>query len=272
VNPPAYLTALLETGSTAYSSVSGAVLRELESLDLVRIQTHKSRRHLVVTKPDAFADWLDAHYPPAPSNREALLRRAENITQSRNSKSGATTHDIQPVMLKWFGAPDLEPVRLTAVYGLVAATSKRVVDLPWPDVWHLLLVENWESFYALDYPSVKTTIVAIYLAGQVPDVTLAALSRITPPPSTTRCFVDYDWSGLYIYARIRRYFPVLDLYLPPDLESLFAQYARHDLATSQPLFLDDDPATERVIRLIQQYNAGLEQEIVSPPSYAAHDE
>src|SRR5690606_16833309 len=104
-------------------------------------------------------------------------------------------------------------------------------------------------------------------------VTLAVLSHITPPPATVRCFVDYDWTGLRIYERIRRYFPLLDLYLPPDLETLFAQHSRHDLASSQqPLFLDDDPVAQRVTRLIQQYNAGLEQEIVSPPSYTAYEE
>jgi hypothetical protein len=269
VSRPAYLTELRDTGSAAHSSVSAAILQELESLELVRVETHKSRRRVVVTDLDAFMDWLDARYPARLSDSDTLLPRAANITRTRSSKSGNTTHGTQPVLLKWFGSCDLEPGRLTAHYGLFATTSKRVGALPWPAIWHLLLVENWESFYTLDYPSVTTPIVAVYLGGQVADATLEELSSITPPPSTTLCFVDYDWSGLHIYARVRRYFPLGALYLPPDLETLFARYARHALVTVQPPFLDDDPAAQRVVRLIQQHNAGLEQEIVPAPSYTA---
>lgn len=269
---PAYLTALLETGSIAHSALPHLILSELQALEIVATESHKSRRRIVITNLDAFADWLDARYPPDPSDLSTLLLRAQSVARNRSSKSGATTHGVQPVLLKWFGPHDLEPARLTTRYGLVAATSNQVADLPWPTVWRLLLVENWESFHSLDYPLAGSPIVAVYLGGFTPDVTLQALRTVTPPPSRSLCFVDYDWTGLRIYTRIRRYLPAVGLYLPPDLDTLFAQYSRHDLATAQPPFLDDDPNARRVIDLIQQYNAGLEQEIVSPPSYTAFDE
>lgn len=272
VSRPSYLTDLLKTGSAAHSSVSSAILQELQALELVRVETHKSRRRVVVTDLAAFMDWLEARYPARLSDSDTLLPRAANIARTRSSKSGNSTHATQPILLKWFGSSKLEPVRLTTIYGLFATTSHHVADLPWPAIWHLLLVENWESFYTLEYSSVTTPIVAVYLGGQVADVTLEELSSITPPPSTTLCFVDYDWSGLHIYARVRRYFSLCDLYLPPDLEMLFARYARHSLATIQPPFLNDDPVTWRVVRLIQQHNAGLEQEIVPAPTYTAYED
>lgn len=268
---PAYLTALLETGNIAHSSVRFSVLSELQALDLVVVESNRSRRRVIVKNLDAFTEWLDAHYPPAPSDLDTLLPRAQNMARTRSSKSGATTHEVQPVLIKWFGPRNLEPARLTARYGLLAAASNRVSDLAWPAIWHLLLVENWESFHTLDYPLDDRAIVAVYLGGHVPNVTLEALGTVTPPPSRSLCFVDYDWTGLHLYARVRRYLPSVDLYLPPDLEFLFALYARYDLATVQPPFLDDDPASQRVITLIQQYNAGLEQEIVSPPASTAFD-
>lgn len=262
---PAYLADLLETGSIAHSSVPKPVLRELKALDLVAVESHKFRRRVLVTNRNAFADWLAARYPSASPELSTLPSRAQNVARARSSKAGDTTHEVQPVLLKWFSNQDLEAARLTARYGLLAVTSNRVVDLPWPTAWRLLLVENWESFYTLDYPPVEAPLVAVYLGGHVAAVTLEALSSISPPPSRSLCFVDYDWTGLQIYARVRHYLPTIGLYLPPDLESLFARYARHELATEQPPFFDDDPACEYVISLVQQYNAGLEQEIVLPP-------
>lgn len=272
---PSWLAELLAQGAVAHSRVSSVEARQtlqtLQTLGLVKIAAHKTRRAVTVLEPAAFARWAEANFPAEDASIEALPARAQNIGHERDSKVGVTTHTVQPVLFKWFDKdPDAPLAQLSQTYGMVGATSDRLRRLPLPETWRLLTVENWESFYTLSYRIADIPIITVYLGGNVSEVTLSALADLNPVPAAILHFGDYDWAGLAIFQRLEARLPRARLYVAPDLAGLFQRYGRRDLAEKQPVTSLDlqNPKCRTVIAHIAQYNAGLEQEIVPPPQPA----
>jgi hypothetical protein len=271
MKPPAWIAQLAHEGRVAYSRLSRdgeQILTQLRALRLVTLGVHNTRRLVMVIDKPGFAQWFQAKYPaaaPAP----VAGQRAANVARARNSKSGVATHAAQPLLLRWFGPePAARWVELTRSCGIVGVTSDRLATLDLPQHWTLLTVENWEPFLALDYAPQTRAIVAVFTGGNIAEATLQALAALRPTPARALHFGDYDWSGLAIYRRMQAALPQLSLYVPDDLAALFRDFAGHDLLLGQlPLVAqaDDPPELREVIALIAQHNAGLEQEIVSPP-------
>lgn len=273
MKPPKWMIKLLEQEGVAYSQIKSKkdqqTLSVLKSLGLVSVEINKSRRKVVVTNKKQFSFWVTKNYPNIKIDLSQQQSRGQNIANQRDSKSGQTTHQIQPILLKWFDSDSttLWP-RLTKQCGIVGVTSDRLAHLNPPKGWRLLTVENWESFYTLDYTTAPP-IIAVYLSGQVSNVTLQALSQLTPTASHILHFGDYDWTGLTIYQRIKSFFPRANLYIPQNIEELFKTFAKRQLIEKQspppsPDFSDDK--YQSIVELIREHNAGLEQEIVTQPS------
>jgi hypothetical protein len=274
---PNWMSKLLEQGYTAYSQAgslaSQKIVARLAGLRLVKVEVQGTRRKIVVLDSDQFQRWVEANYPPVdPVATAALPARSQNIARRRSSKAGQTTHNVQPVLLKWFEPDPGAPLaQLTRQNGLVGLTSDRLAGLSLPQPWWLLAVENWESFYRLDYPESSTLIVAVYLGGHVAEVTLTALADLTPPPERALHYGDYDWTGLAIFQRVQAVLPTATLYIPANIETLFQRHGNRKLiedqaANARPSYTHSD--CRAIVELIAQYNAGLEQEIVSQPTEA----
>lgn len=272
---PNWISKLLEQGYVAYSQVSSRaarqILTKLTAMGLVKVEVQGSRRKIAVLDSDQFRRWVEANYPQVdPAATAALPARSQNIARRRSSKTGQTTHDVQPVLLKWFGPDQGAPLaRLTRQHGLVGLTSDRLNGLSLPQSWWLLTVENWESFYRLDYPEPTSLIVAAYLGGHVAEVTLTALAHMNPPPERALHYGDYDWTGLAIFQRLQAALPAARLYIPADIEALFQQHGNRTLIEAQAAharrsYTHSD--CHAIVELIAQYNAGLEQEIVPQPT------
>lgn len=272
---PNWISKLLEQGYAAYSRAdsvaSQRLVARLAALSLVKVEVQGSRRKIVVLDSDQLQRWVEANYPLVdPIATAALPARSQNITRRRSSKAGQITHDVQPVLLKGFGPdPGAPLVQLTRQNGLVGLTSNRLNGLSLPQSWWLLTVENWESFYRLDYPEPITLIVAVYLGGHVAEVTLTALACLAPPPARALHFGDYDWTGLVIFQRVQALLPAATLYVPANIETLFQRHGNRKLiedqaANARPSYTHSD--CRAIVELIAQYNAGLEQEIVPQPT------
>lgn len=268
--PPAWMLRLVRDGSVPRSQVTSDsvwVLEQTVALGLAAEEVRGSRRRVVARDRLALERWLVDTYPPA---IETALpgRRAGNIARRRRSKAGLSTHDVQSLLLRWFDPDSFAPLAaLTDRLGLVGLTTDRIAELPLPAVWTLLTVENWESFIATDYRGCTDTVVVVYTGGNIASSTLQGLMNLHPPQRAIH-FGDYDWAGLAIYRRLRVAIPSMQLYLPDDIESLFAQFADSALLVGQaPIVVrnDDSPSLRKVVALIAQYNAGVEQEIVPLP-------
>jgi len=267
---PAYLQTLATKQQVAYSSINKGVLRELRTLNLVKIETRGRSRRVVVQDQTAFQLWIEAHYPDTEIERGDLPQRAANIARSRSSKRGKSTHANQPVLLKWFSPDFAHPLLATTNrYGMVGVTSDKLSILPWPDKWWLLTVENWEPFANCYYEPAMETVVVVYLGGNVSETVLQSLASVPVEPTRALYFGDYDWSGLQIWQRVQRWISTLKIYAPLGLETLFQKYAQPDLASKQkPIMLPDaaSKTAKEIVGLISDYNGGLEQEIVPLPT------
>lgn len=167
-------------------------------------------------------------------------------------------------------SPDWLWAELTRRCGIIGMLSDRLSELAMPLPWRLLTVENWEPFVQLSYTPAEGAIVTLYTSGAISETALRALAAIEPSPVEIVHFGDFDWAGLSIYLRIRAVLPDSRFYVPDDIDDLFRTAANHDLARTQtPLTPqpDDPPAVQRIADLIACWNAGLEQEIASPPAF-----
>jgi hypothetical protein len=268
---PAWIAKLVRDGSVARSSVgieSESVLAQLTALGLVAEEAIGSRRRVTVRDVAELRCWVEATYP-ASAAAPLPGQRATNIARARSSKAGQASHSVLPFLLRWFGPkPHVSWADLTQRCGLVGITTDRVGLLSPPSPWTLLTVENPESFLATNYEPVDETILVVYTGGNIAGAVIKALTSIRPSPRRVVHFGDYDWSGLAIFRRIREALPQAQLYVPDEIDDLFAQFAGHRLVIGQPSLIPDSRDSDevrRVIELVARHNAGLEQEIVPPP-------
>jgi hypothetical protein len=109
---------------------------------------------------------------------------------------------------------------------------------------------------------------AIYGEGRLSKRILQWLAKQTQSTFSLLHLPDYDPVGLHDFERLRdRLGSRVHLFLPLNLEELFAKYSQRQLLEkrkSQALLAkvrrSDSSEVQSVIRLIDKYNAGLEQE------------
>jgi hypothetical protein len=239
------------------------------ALRMVSVEVQRSRRRVVTRDVERFAAWLAATFPAAEPSPVAG-RPAQNIARAGQSKTGIATHDVQPLILRWFSPDPTSPwAELTRRCGIIGVTTDHIAALDVPERCTLLTVENWEPFLALSYAPRDHTIVAVFTGGNIADRSLQALGTMEPAPTQAIHFGDYDWSGLKIFRRIQAMLPMIGLYVPNDIDDLFRRFAHAArlLNGQQPLTPHprDSVQVQQVIDLIATSNTGLEQEVVPAP-------
>jgi hypothetical protein len=265
---PTWLTRLLENGTVAHSAADRRIVGELLTLGIACIKSSGMRQRISVTDPAQLAQWIEARYPAHLLDPDSLPTREGNIIRSGSSKSGRCAHAVLPFLFKWFGDGPLS--HLTASYGMAAAFTDRLADLPVPAHWRLLTIENWEPFHQADYTGAALPLMVVYLSGNVSEIAIEALNTFRHPPQSLLHFGDYDWEGLYIFQRLQKAVPAARLYIPETIEALFKQFGRRHLLEKQKRKAGFDMQNLEclpVIKLIEQYNAGLEQEVVGLPEF-----
>jgi hypothetical protein len=268
MTPPSWLTTLLEKGAVGYSAVNHRALDELLTLEIVSIQSRGIRRTVVAIQPEQLARWTAARYPDHGLDPNRLATRQGNIVRSGRSKTGRSAHAVLPFSFKWFGSPNEQWTRLTRDFGMAAVMTDRLSDLCLPKHWHLLTIENWEPFHHADYTDAIVPVMVVYLGGNASEVLIAAMQSLAPPPSRVLHFGDFDWDGLYIFQRLKGALPSARLYVPANIASLFSRFGDRQLIarqTPKAAFDRRNRDCRPIIDLIEQHNAGLEQEIVDLP-------
>jgi hypothetical protein len=269
---PSWLATLVDTGSVAHSAANPSILSELVSLGIVAIRAAGIRRTVVATDPQQLRQWLEARYPNHGLAPDAAHVRAKNIVRSGASKTGSSAHGVLSLQFKWFGKKDGLWTRMTRTYGVAAILTDRLADLALPARWRLLTIENWEPFFRADYSGAQVPVMVAYLGGNVSGTVMEALKTLSTPPEAVLHFGDYDWEGLYIFQRLQKVLPQARLYIPENIEALFKAFGERILVEKQKrkaLFDEDNRQCLPVIKLIEQHNAGLEQEIVGLPELSA---
>ena len=128
-------------------------------------------------------------------------------------------------------------------------------------VKQLCLVENLDTFVDAERLLGKDWIFA-HTYGRLGLKTLMGLEA-----KEILHFGDWDFTGLDEYLRLREQFPQTQLYLPDNLEALWATRSKplkKGAVITKRLVGSDDPGVLRVLSLLSTTNKFLEQQAVFP--------
>lgn len=158
-----------------------------------------------------------------------MPQHAQNIGQSRHSKSGQHAHQSSYMLLKNISADviwqqeqqQLKLTELTTQYGVAAL--KIHSDDTWSSQQPLWLVENQARFDQLDWLPCDATGSLLYYAGQLSNRLLDWLA-VTPRCSALILFADYDGGGLSNFVRLKQRCPQAKFWLMPDWQDKIVRY------------------------------------------------
>jgi hypothetical protein len=264
---------LLEAGSLARSSCSreflAALAPMLDSGGVVEERSGAGRR-LVVRDAAAFQDFIRHHFPDVAVAPDASSRLT-GVARFRDTKS--ITSDLPEIVTlrAWHGdvlrydgrhIAIAEATRLHGVFSFLLTDADRYT-LHGP----CALVENPAVFTQFEQLGLPPRL-ALYGHGRSSNRLLDWLAAQTAPDFQLLHFPDYDPVGLDEFIRLQeRLGPRVRLHLPDNLTHLFACHSNRELLhrpSNQSLLArlrpHPDHAVRTVLKLIEQHNAGLEQE------------
>lgn len=274
---PAQLAARLRqfeaTGTLPRSLCSRAFLTLIQPLlssDVVADERAPGGRRLVVRDHETLREFIQQHFPDAPTTPDTLSRTM-GVARYRDSKALANdTPEIVHIRAWREGAI----TRSTLPIDAVAATTRHGVfsfllgpESPYALHGPCALVENPAIFTHFERLGLDVGLV-LYGQGRASLQLLDWLCAQSTPDFTLLHLPDYDPTGLQEYERLRaRLGPHVRLHLPEDLADRFTVFANRtllDKARSRTMLANlrrnTSPEVQRVIGLIDQHNAGLEQE------------
>jgi len=272
------LEILERDGSVPASSIGQNLRRELSTLfdsGVLEEARRGSGFRVVVLDQSTLQILIQKLFP---AGLEAVLdenarvdSRAQAVARFRNAKV-ASKSTGQPLLVRGFGKAVLR--RGSEVLGLsdwTKVAGVAAVQLDNAQSWSLdgtiAVVENMESFLQAEQV-IEGLDGAIYTGGRMSERMLDWLAG----PALGKCrFIhsgDYDPVGIDEYLKLRqRCAGRVSLYLPSGLEELFKRFGKKELVTNSLAVLKrirgcGDRDAEMVIKLMDEYGCGLEQEVL----------
>lgn len=265
--------ALLETGSLARSACSREFLAALAPMldsGIVVEERAGAGRRLVVRDAQALRAFISQHFPEVPVP-EGTSSRIAGVARFRDTKSLASNLPEIVTFRAWDDdslhsagqrMPIAEATRLHGVFSFLLDDPTRYT-LHGP----CAMVENPAVFTQFEHLQLAPRL-AIYGHGRSSNRLLDWLAAQTAPDFSLLHLPDYDPVGLDEFTRLQeRLGSRVQLHLPENLAELFARHSNRELLqkpSSQSLLArlrqSQRAEVRAVLKLIEQHNAGLEQE------------
>ena len=225
---------------------------------------------VVVQQPATLRAFAEKTYPSGlRCEGDALPARARAVAQLRDSKKGKGRCPAT-VLLRGFGgcrlaadSTTLAVADWTAQAGVAAVALDRIVH--WGFSGTLAIVENLELFWNIEQISPEVEL-ALYAQGRLTQRLLKWLASPSMQSARVMHFGDFDPVGLDEYLRLKQACPERSaLYRPDNLEDLFRKYSKPRLLTDNTAIMNrlrkvDDPEVSSIVKLIDRFGGGLEQE------------
>jgi len=272
-NTLARLQRLQAEGSLARTSCARVFLHALAPLlsaGVIIEERSGAGRRLVVRQPAALAAFIEREFPGA-GLAETDLSRTAGVAQFRNSKIFPSDTPEIVSLRAWSESAvrkNGEPcaaAAATAAHGvfslLLNQTEEYSLCAP------VALVENPAVFAHFERLGMPVQ-AAIYGHGRISRRLADWLARQTAPRFALVHCPDFDPAGLVEYERLCAGLGErISLFLPPDLEEKFRRFSnrallqkKHTQGMLATLRRSLRPEVRRVVALIDEHNAGLEQE------------
>lgn len=266
------LQSLLRNGSSPWSGCSDALKSFLKpSFDAGVVVKERSGRgvRLAVQKPEVLREHVRRAFPDVTISNNAP-NRVVAVARFRDSKAlVADTPDIVSLrawsdIALWRGAHPLGLSAFTAEHGVfsfVLRGAPYALRGSWALVEGPVLFLNFEHLRSHCHG-------VLYGTGRLSHRVLAWLALQTREDFQLEHFPDYDPVGLSEFIRLRRALGArVTLHLPEDLGERFRRFSKRSLLRKREnqnvlgrVRKSSLPEVRTVLRLIHEFNAGLEQE------------
>ncbi len=230
-------------------------------------------RRIILHNTEALEQFIHVNYPaglegPVDNN---FLPRSLAVAHFRDSKKAARSNS-EAIFLRGFGDAALtcgkETLLVAEWTSKAGAAALRLDDKSgWGFSGRIAVVENEEVFFYFERLGLTVDLV-ILSGGRLSQRVIEWLSS----PTMSKCRIihcgDYDPVGLDEYFRLQAACPgKVALFLPDNLEQLFARFGKRELLEKSTEVLrrlrrHPDPSLQFVVRLMDRYGVGLEQEIL----------
>ncbi len=269
------LCLLLTEGTLASSRLTERDRSRLQSLfatGVLEVVRSGAGKTVVVQNRDAFDTFILRNYPSGLEGREeAATPRSKAVAELRDSKKARATGPLV-VLLRGFGNCHLrsgtEVLPVADLTELAGVAALHLGGKEWKYTGVLAVVENLEVFW--NFEKLKTGVqLAIYAQGRLSGRILNWFSSRAMLQARIIHCGDYDPVGLDEYLRLKAACGErAALYLPPNLEDLMSRYGKKDLllgssaAILARLRKTEDKEVRQIVKLIDRYGVGLEQEVL----------
>lgn len=265
---------LLSQGNLASSRLTDRDRIRLQSLfetEVLASERSGAGKRVVVKNRAALDAFVLRNYPSGLEGRgDTLAPRSRAVAELRNSKKARETGPLM-VLLRGFDNCELragdEVLSVAHWTELAGVAALRLDGRLWEFAGVLAIVENLEVF--VNFERLKTGAqLALYAQGRLSSRILNWLC--SPEMAQARIIHcgDYDPVGLDEYLRLKAACPErAELYLPSNLEDLLSRYGKRELLGSSAAVLarlrkSEDQEVSRVVKLMDRYSVGLEQEVL----------
>jgi hypothetical protein len=265
---------LLQNGVLPYSACGKSLVIALKPLfdsEVICREKAAGGQRLVVVNPPGFQRWFQQHFPDTPLEDNINSSRVLAVAQFRDTKAlPSNLPEIVCIRSKRDGillrdGLTVETTRSTEENGVFAFSLTD--GTPFTLQGACLLIENPAVFHAFENLGLEIHL-AIYTGGRCSNRFLDWLVSNAKGELKILHLPDYDPLGLTEFLRLyERLGKAVSLFTPNTLQSLFHSHSKSALlgdAKNQRMLMElrksKHPSIQKVVAMIDESNAGLEQE------------
>jgi hypothetical protein len=268
------LLSLQENGSISKSKISKVTLRRLQPLidsQIIELKRIRAGQSYLVNNSSGLDRFVEGEFPSGLKPLTSLSQnpRAQAIALKKDAHKAKSNQ--LPLFLRGFGEAKLIkkdivlPVaELTKIAGGAAITIDP--QCSWSFSGTIVTVENSELYFNIEKVIPKVDI-AINTVGRNSSMLIDWFASDHLKNAQFIHCGDFDPVGLQEYLKIKAKCPARTrLYIPPEMEKMFV-YANPERVRKQKGILKnlrhtDDEEVLSVIKLLDKYNGGVDQEIL----------
>jgi hypothetical protein len=247
-------------------------LQSLYDAGVLLVERSGAGRRIVLHDANALESFIARTYPSGLQGiNKTLSSRSKAVAELRDSKKARETQPVA-VLLRGFHNSTLhfgnKVLPITSWSELAGVAALRLDgETQWGFSGIVAFVENLEVFWNFEKLEIGADI-AIYAQGRLNSKVVDWLASPAMQHARIIHCGDYDPVGLDEFLRLKSACPGrTEIYITPNLENLLSRYGKKELISDNAAILarlrkNDDPQVSFIVKLIDRWGLGLEQEVL----------
>lgn len=247
-------------------------LQSLYDAGVLLVERSGAGRRIVLHDANALESFIARTYPSGLQGiNKTLSSRSKAVAELRDSKKARETQPVA-VLLRGFHNSTLhfgnKVLPISSWSELAGVAALRLDgETQWGFSGIVAFVENLEVFWNFEKLGIGADI-AIYAQGRLNSKVVDWLASPAMQHARIIHCGDYDPVGLDEFLRLKSACPGrTEIYITPNLENLLSRYGKKELISDNAAILarlrkNDDPQVSFIVKLIDRWGLGLEQEVL----------